>query len=176
MLFEEINNILTSHIPESIIETIHAGLQPAIVVKTEDIGIIGEFIFTHDQLYFDFLACLTAIDNGPEKGTMEVIYNFTSIPFGHQLVVKTIFKRNEKEEPMPTVPSVSHLWRTAEWHEREAFDLLGIHFTGHPDLRRILLPEDWVGHPLRKDYEPQKQYHGIYVKYEDGERKPEIFI
>ncbi len=62
---------------------------------------------------------------------------------------------------MPEVPSVSHVWSTADWHEREVFDLSGILFTGRAELRRILLPDDWVGHPLRKDYQPPAEYHGI---------------
>jgi NADH-quinone oxidoreductase subunit C len=62
---------------------------------------------------------------------------------------------------LPTCPSVAHVWAIADWHEREAYDLLGIEFTGHPNLQRILCVEDWVGHPLRKDYEFPKEYHGI---------------
>ena len=62
---------------------------------------------------------------------------------------------------LPELPSVSDLWSTADWHEREVYDLSGVYFTGHPNLRRILCPEDWVGHPLRKDYEMPLEYHGI---------------
>ena len=65
----------------------------------------------------------------------------------------------------PEVDSVVDFWRTAEWHEREAFDLIGVKFLGHPDLRRILLPADWEGHPLRKDYQHQEYYRGIKVEY-----------
>jgi NADH-quinone oxidoreductase subunit C len=125
---------------------------------------------THEDCYFDMLSCLTGLDNGVEKaamdiGTMEVIYNLYSIPFEHGLMLKVIIPRNQIGEALPQVPTVSHIWKTADWHERETFDLMGISFTNHPDLRRILLPEDWVGHPLRKDYEAQEYYHGIQVKY-----------
>lgn len=110
--------------------------------------------------YFDMLSCLTGIDNGPEAGTMEVVYNLYSIPFNLHLTLNIVLPREE-----PEVETVSHVWMTAAWHEREAFDLLGIKFRGHPDLRRILLPADWEGHPLRKDYKHQEYYRGIKVEY-----------
>ena len=79
-------------------------------------------------------------------------------------MLKVLVPRNTGSSKLPTVPSIAHIWRTADWHEREAFDLVGIQFTGHPDLRRILLPTDWVGHPLRTDYQEEEQYHGIKTK------------
>jgi NADH-quinone oxidoreductase subunit C len=69
--------------------------------------------------------------------------------------------KDNKAGDLPEVPSVTDLWRTADWHEREVYDLAGVYFTGHPNLTRILLSEDWVGHPLRKDYEFPLEYHGI---------------
>ena len=106
------------------------------------------------------LSSITGIDNGPEDNTMEVIYNLYSIPFDLHLMVKIKIDRESA-----IVPTVSDIWKTANWHEREIFDLLGIRFEGHPDLRRILLPNDWEGHPLRKDDILQEQYHGIKVDY-----------
>ena len=81
----------------------------------------------------------------------------------HSLVLKVILPRWKDDKPgeLPEVPSVSGVWSTADWHEREVYDLSGVYFTGHPNLRRILCPEDWVGHPLRKDYEMPLEYHGI---------------
>lgn len=117
-----------------------------------------------EGLYFDFLSCLTGLDNGPEAGTMEALYHLHSIPYNLQLMVKVQVDREK-----PQIPSVSDIWHTANWHEREAFDLLGINFINHPDLRRILLPADWEGYPLRKDYQEQEKYHGITVAYDNGE-------
>ncbi|MCF2502291.1 NADH-quinone oxidoreductase subunit C [Dyadobacter sp. CY107] len=168
MTFQEISELVSIHFSGKVIETDAKGAQPILIVPVNDIAEICDFLYRDNRLYFDYLACLTAIDNGVTLGTMEVIYNLTSIPYGHDLMIKTVFTRNPEGNSLPTVPSVASIWRTADWHEREAYDLVGIYFEGHPDLRRILLPEDWEGHPLRKDYEVQDRYHGIYVRYEDG--------
>lgn len=120
-----------------------------------------EFLHATEGYYFDFLSCITALDNGPDAGTMEIIYNLSSIPYGHQLTLVVTLDR----EVGTAIPSVWNIWRTASWHEREAYDLMGITFTGHPDHRRILLPTDWEGHPLRKDYEAAEKYHGVTIRY-----------
>jgi len=117
-------------------------------------------IHSGEGLYFDMLSCITGVDNGPDAGTMEVVYNLTSLPFEFSLMVKSEIDRDN-----PEIESVSDTWKTAEWLERETYDLFGIRFTGHPDLRRILLPADWEGYPLRKDYQEQEYYHGIRVAY-----------
>ncbi len=131
-----------------------------LTLPAEQILPVCEFLWKNPATYFDSLSCLTAIDQGPEAGKMEVIYTLYSIPNHLTLHLRVILDRSS-----PTISSVSSIWRTADWHEREAFDLLGVQFSGHPDLRRILLPEDWEGHPLRKDYVEQSKYHEIQVKY-----------
>lgn len=111
------------------------------------------------SLYFDMLTCVTGIDNGP-AADMEVVYNLYSIPFGHHLMVKIKLDRAD-----PRTESLTPLWRSANWLEREIFDMYGVVFLNHPDLRRILMPADWEGHPLRKDYQHQEYYRDIKVKY-----------
>lgn len=168
MTFDEIHEILVDAFPDGIVDSNNKAIQPFLEIQTEQVAEICQFLHTDNRLFFDFLACLTAIDNGAGLATMEVIYNLRSIPYHLDITLKTIFPRNLEGHDLPVVPSVSHIWRTAEWHEREAFDLFGIRFEGNNDLRRILLPEDWEGYPLRKDYHAQEKYHGIYVRYGDG--------
>lgn len=131
-----------------------------IIISPDDLNTICKTLFEDPSAYFDMLSCLTGIDNGLAAGTMEVVYNLYSIPFNHHLTIKVILPRDK-----PEVHTVSHIWKTADWHEREAYDLLGIKFINHPDLRRILLPADWDGHPLRKDYKHQEYYRGVKVEY-----------
>jgi NADH-quinone oxidoreductase subunit C len=168
MNFKDIHYLLTGNFGEdAVTEAVENVPQPFLVIPAERLYEIADFLFRDERLYFDYLANLTAIDNGPTNGTMEVIYHLNSIPYGHSVILKVVLLRNKEAEPLPTLPTLSTIWRTANWHEREAFDLMGIYFQNHPDLRRILLPTDWEGHPLRKDYQQQELYHGIKVKYED---------
>ncbi len=151
--------------PEAILSSEPQGLQEMITVSVDRLADICQELYAHEQCYFDLLSCITGMDNGPKEGTMEVIYNLYSIPFNQPLCLRVMLERNAEDQEAPSVPTVSHIWKTANWHERETFDLFGIRFEGHPDLRRILLPHDWDGHPLRKDYKEQEKYHGITVKY-----------
>lgn len=112
------------------------------------------------SVLFDMLSCITALDNGPEAGTIDVVYNLYSIPFNQHLAIKVVIPRDQ-----PEVDSIQDVWKTANWHEREAWDMFGVRFAGHPDLRRILLPADWNGHPLRKDYRQQEYYRGVKVAF-----------
>ena len=134
-------------------------------VPTEKIHAVCELLHSHTTTYFDHLACLSGIDNGPEANTMEVVYTLYSIPNDFHLTLKTTLERAN-----PAIDTVSDIWRGADWHEREAFDLFGILFNNHPDLRRILLPADWEGFPMRKDYEEDQSYHGLTIKHPDTDR------
>lgn len=104
---------------------------------------------------FDFLQNLTAID-WPKQAKLEVVYHLFSYQHRHELVLKLDLPRER-----PRVPSIAALYRNANWLEREQYDLLGVVFEGHPDLRRLLMPDDWVGHPMRKDYREPRAYRGM---------------
>ncbi len=161
MTFEELHKYLTEQLGDTVILGTDQNATPkAILVDSRSIVEVMTFLHEDEQCYFDMLSCLTSLDNGVEANTMEVIYNLYSIPYDRGLMVKTTLHRDK-----PGIESIATIWQTANWHEREAFDLLGIQFLNHPDLRRILLPNDWEGHPLRKDYQEQEKYHGVKVKY-----------
>jgi NADH-quinone oxidoreductase subunit C len=132
----------------------------AILIHADDLVTVCSTLHAHEESFFDMLSCITGIDNGPEKGTMEIAYNLYSIPYNYHLMIKVKVPRDGAE-----VESLASIWKTANWHEREIFDLFGVVFKNHPDLRRILLPADWDGHPLRKDYKVQEYYKGIKTDY-----------
>lgn len=119
--------------------------KPTALLQAE--GLVEVARWLKDELQYDYLACITGVDY-PDRGETEVVYNLWSYPKGRHLVLKVRCPRRE-----PTVPSLAGVWRSADWLERETYDLVGVRFEGHPDLRRILLPEGWRGHPLRKDYD-----------------------
>lgn len=164
MTLSEIKSLLETKLPGAVVGEDLICFPAALRIHPDLILDTCELLHSHPSLYFDQLACLTGIDNGPEVNIMEVIYALNSLPKSHRLTLKVELPRDK-----PEIESVSSIWRTANWHEREAFDLLGIHFKNHPDLRRILMPTDWVGHPLRKDYQEQETYHGVVVKYDRKE-------
>lgn len=132
----------------------------AILVTAADLKKVCIELNQNPATYFDMLSCLTGIDNGTQANTMEVVYNLYSIPFNHHLMLKVTLPREN-----PEVDSVSDIWRTANWHERETAEMFGVKFNGHPDPRKLLLPADWEGHPLRKDYQHQEKYRDVIVKY-----------
>lgn len=132
----------------------------AIKISAADLLSVMDTLYRHPTTFFDMLSCVTGVDNGVDAATLEVVYNLYSIPFNHHLMIKILLPRDK-----PEIESVSHIWKTANWLEREVFDMYGIHFKNHPDLRRILMPADWEGYPLRKDYKHQAYYRDIKVEY-----------
>ncbi len=164
MNFNEIKDLLTDKFGQTAISVIEPmGLQPALLIDPDFIVQVCEELRDNNKTWFDFLSCLSGVDHGPEKNKFEIVYHLASIPHKQQLVLKTIKDHARNSDTLPSFLTVSGVWRTAEWHEREAFDLFGIYFEGHPDLRRILLPDDWEGYPLRKDYQAAEEYKGIKI-------------
>ena len=162
MTFLEIKNLLIQKFGDQVVLQELAGRQPQLLVAASEIVDVCSFLKNNPDTFFDLLSCITALDNSPTASTLDIIYHFYSIPHEHHLIIKITIDRGN-ENLQPNVDSVSSVYRTADWHEREAFDFFGIEFNNHPDLRRILLPTDWEGYPLRKDYTAQKYYHGIEV-------------
>ncbi len=150
-----------------------AAIDPWIEIKSEGLHDVCQCLRHDRDLLFDMLHCITAVDyfepdpkkvaQVPWQPHIEIIYHLSSMTHRHRIVLKTRLPRwlDEQQSQLPEVSSVSDIWRTAEWHEREVFDLSGVLFRGNQDMRRILCPEDWVGHALRKDYQMPAEYHGI---------------
>lgn len=164
MSLEEIKLLLTEKFgAEVIVGEETGGLQPALLIAPDRIADVCLELRNNPATYFDFLSCLTGMDYGVFDGRFGVVYHLASIPYQTQLTLKISKPYGRDNEVLPTFPSVSSVYRTADWHEREAYDLVGIFFDGHPDLRRILLPDDWEGFPLRKDYQNAEFYKGIKI-------------
>ncbi len=131
-------------------EVLDTGLWPEIALFMRD----------HAKLKFNYMACMTGMDYQAEE-KLGIVCNLESLSlFNHKLAVKVKCARDGG-----SIPTVAYVWHTANWHEREAYDMFGMLFAGHPDFRRILCPDDWEGFPLRKDYKVQESYHGIKVPY-----------
>lgn len=131
---------------------------PCIIVPPAAIRDIALQVRDDEALQLDSLMCLSGVDYA--DGNLGVVYHLHSLPLTHKLTLKVIVPADA-----PHVQSVEKVWRTADWHEREAYDLIGVIFDGHRDLRRILNPYDWEGYPLRKDYEVPEFYNGMKVPY-----------
>ncbi len=130
-------------------------IDPFVLAKPESLRKVCEWLCYEPDLRFDLLHCISNIDY-PDRNVIQVIYHLDSIRHKHTFTVKVDLDRAD-----PKVESMVPLWPAADWHERESFDLMGVIHTGHPNLKRILCADDWVGHPLRKDYEFPEEYHGI---------------
>jgi len=177
MEFEQLANRLAEICPGAIVEKVDLDnpdkptKDPYVVVAADRIVEVMDKLQTDADLRFDCLLSIGGVDypdvmpkakkGQPEPelipGRFEVVYHMLSTIKNHRFVLKVLLPHDDE----PVCPTVSNVYSAANWHERETWDLMGIRFEGHPDLRRILCCEDWVGHPLRKDYVFPKEYHGI---------------
>jgi NADH-quinone oxidoreductase subunit C len=143
MTKEELKAKIAAEIPAAAFD--ESGEWLNIEIEKSTLPVVTQLLRNDPELWFDFLFCLTCID---WKTHLTMVYHFTSTRHRHALVIKSKLDRSD-----PQIETLSDTWRTAELHEREVFDLFGVKFLHHPDMRRIILTDDWVGFPLRKDYE-----------------------
>jgi NADH-quinone oxidoreductase subunit C len=155
MKAEEIAALLGEKFGAQILESKLDGLNPWSVVEPAEILAVCRFLRDDDRLAMDHLECLAGVDF---KDRVEVVYVMYSMKHRHRFALKCRMPREGAH-----LPSVESVWSVANWHEREAFDLVGMVFDGHSDPRRILLPDDWEGHPLRKDYKFPTTYRDMPV-------------
>ena len=138
---------------DRILEIVDKQPNPFAVVEPAALVEICEHLKNDSETAFDCLSNESGVDY---KDRIEVVYHLFSYKLRHQAVLKVKLPREN-----PSVPTLENIWNSANWMEREIYDLLGVTFEGHSDLRRILMPEDWEGHPLRKDFVEPLEYHGI---------------
>jgi NADH:ubiquinone oxidoreductase subunit C len=138
-LITELTTIQPNLLPEA------GGEWPNFFVEPADWPKLAQTLRFKDDLFFDYLFCLTCID---WKTHLTMVYHLSSTRHRHNIVIKSKLNRET-----PEIQTVSDIWRTADFHEREVYELFGVNFLNHPDLRKLILPDDWVGYPLRKDYE-----------------------
>ena len=156
----EIHRRLRDKLGNAVEPTLQEGDWPTCELRAAAVAEACRFLRDDPDLRFDCLSNLSAVDR-KAADQIEVYYHLFSYAHRHTFVLKASAPRLD-----PTLPTVSEVWPIANWLEREAFDLMGVTFVGHPDLRRILMPEDWVGHPLRKDFVEPEEYHGISTRRE----------
>jgi NADH-quinone oxidoreductase subunit C len=159
MIPQEIFDHIRTKFPKALLEEKPTGVpDPYARISADVIREVCLFLRDDEKLGFDTLMCLSGVDY--TGGKLGVVYHLHSMKHGHKITLKV-----DVPVSNPQCQSVEAVWKCANWHEREAFDLFGIVFDGHPDLRRILLPDDWEGYPLRKDYQLPEFYHGMKVPY-----------
>jgi NADH-quinone oxidoreductase subunit C len=149
-LLDQVVRILKEHIHEDAVEEAYINEKndhlPYIIIKSENWFEAAQLLKNHSELKLSYLRNVSGVD---QETHLEVAYHLRSLSSDHELCIKV---KTDREHP--AIPSVTPVWATANWNEREIYDLFGIDFPGHPHLVRIMMSDDWVGHPLRKDYEP----------------------
>jgi NADH-quinone oxidoreductase subunit C len=158
MTSQEIFDTLKSLCGDAVLDSKMDVLQPWIAVEPLKLSVVARTLREDPRLDFDYVMCMSGMDYN--NGTLGAVYHLYSMAHKHTIVIKAIVKKED-----PRVTSTAAIWGGADWHEREAYDMVGIVFEGHPDLRRILLPDDYPGHPLRKDFVVPEYYNGMKVPY-----------
>ncbi len=155
---QEIFDNLKAKFGDAIIESKLDAPQPWIRVAADQTKEISFFLRDEVPFQFDSLMCLSSVDYN--DGNLGALYHLFSMTHKHKIVLKSYCSKEN-----PHIQSVSAVWGTANWHEREAYDMMGIIFDEHPDLRRLLCPDDYPGYPLRKDFKVPEFYNGMKVPY-----------
>lgn len=144
----EIAEKIKEKFPHEILDVTEFRGQVSVTVKRDRIKDICKYLHDEPDIEMDYLSDLCGVDYiGKRRFRFEVVYNLYSLRHQHRIRIKALLPEDE-----PSIDTVTEIWKGANWHERETYDMFGIIFNDHPDLRRILLPEDWEGFPLRKDY------------------------
>ena len=149
---EQILELLREQYADAVLDTLMPQGDATAVIRPEFLTKVMEFLKNDSRLLFNILIDITALDFLGRKPRFDVVYHLLSLPFNRRVRIKV-----PVEEDEPVVDSLTPLWACANWLEREVWDMFGIRFAGHPDLKRILMYEEFEGHPLRKDYPIQKR-------------------
>lgn len=144
---EAMATFIKTRFPETITGTNIFRNELTLTVQKNAIAEIARFLKENEELDFSFLADLCGVDRVETDNVFEVVYHLYSLSKNHRLRLKAPVSSDA-----PSLPTVTGVWKTANWHERETYDMFGVTFEGHPDLRKILTPDDFEGYPLRKDY------------------------
>ncbi|HVT88797.1 MAG TPA: NADH-quinone oxidoreductase subunit C [Tepidisphaeraceae bacterium] len=168
MTSQQIVQAIQNEFGDKVIASFADDKHPRVHVNAEHWRALAEFLIHNPALKLDWLANLSGVDYVADD-KMCVVYDLWSFDHRHSFAVKVFASRSD-----PSIPSIADYWPAADWHEREAYDMYGINFPGHPDLRRILCADDWEGFPLRKDYVFPREYHGIPASVElDWQQQPD---
>ncbi len=152
---QEIAAVLSEQFGDKVMESETEGLNPSSLLDPDSILDICRFLRSDERFEMDHLELLGGVDY---DDFIEVVYVLYSMKHHHRYILKCRLPREE-----PHLQTVESVWSVANWHERETFDMLGVVFDGHSDLRRILCPDDWEGYPLRKDYQAPESYRDMPV-------------
>jgi NADH-quinone oxidoreductase subunit C len=155
MTAPEIIEVLNTRFPGRILASYPGDKHPRVHIEAANWREMAQFLRSDPQMQFDWLANLSGVDYVAE-GKLAVVYDLYSYELKHTFAVKAFCPRDNAH-----APSVHDIWSAANWHEREAYDMFGLIFDGHPNLTRILCDDNWVGFPLRKDYVFPTEYQGI---------------